>query len=121
MAQSIGFPGMIIPGFFTHDDLTLAYPANTVARGCRAWTTDQGPVWSDLVAWVPAGDSRMVSYTYDGSDRVATFTKDGVVFTCSYYLTGNGTGKLAMITGGGLTRTYIYDGGSKLIAELVVA
>lgn len=57
--------------------------------------------------------------TYDESDRVATYVKNGVTYTCAYYTEGNGDGKLATITGGGITRTYTYNADGLLTDEVI--
>lgn len=57
----------------------------------------------------PAGAGPISGVTYDGSDRISTYVQDGATFTCTYYSSGNGDGKLATVSGNGRTKTFTYN------------
>lgn len=74
---------------------------------------------SDVVHIPGYVTNAITGITYDGSNRVATYIQDGITYTCSYYTSGNGNGKLASISGGGSTWTYTYNSSGLLTDETV--
>lgn len=51
--------------------------------------------------------------------RVTAYTKHGVTYALTYHASGAATGKLDTIIGGGITRTFTYDGAGDWTGEVI--